>query len=180
MKQGYVPGEPKSWQSSAPPPQPMGQQTTASTPRQLPPQPLYQPAQQVPYQQQVRPQPQAAKRSILVLIAAVLGAAYSVYLIVYFLGIKSSDNMNGALGEIAYAIVLRAVTPHIVCVVLATIASAAAWYMRNVIVTGVAALLFLSSILMFSTYWLFVMPSLLLLCAALYAMLSMNSQKVRS
>lgn len=100
------------------------------------------------------------KRSKLLLISAILGAMYSVYLITYFGGgIFSSKDAAEAVGS---AIATALVTPHMVLVVLATIFNWVAYFSnkRGFALTG--AILYSVGGVIFILYIIFVIPSIIL------------------
>ncbi|AJA42669.1 hypothetical protein phiCT9441A_57 (endogenous virus) [Clostridium phage phiCT9441A] len=100
------------------------------------------------------------KRSKLLLISAILGALYSVYLIWHFGGgiFGSKDGVELAGAAIATALV----TPHMILVVLATIFNWVAYFSnkRGFALTG--AILYSVAGVIFMLYIMFVIPSIVL------------------
>ncbi|AJA42534.1 hypothetical protein phiCT453A_44 (endogenous virus) [Clostridium phage phiCT453A] len=100
------------------------------------------------------------KRSKLLLISAILGALYSVYLISHFGGgiFGSKDGVELAGAAIATALV----TPHMILVVLATIFNWVAYFSnkRGFALTG--AILYSVAGVIFMLYIMFVIPSIVL------------------
>lgn len=100
-----------------------------------------------------------SKHSKALLISAILGALYSIYLICYFTGaIGSSEGAEQAGAAIATALV----TPHMVLVVLATIFNWVGYFTnkRGFALTG--GILYSVSGVMFLIYIMFVIPSIVL------------------
>ena len=100
------------------------------------------------------------KRSKLLLISAILGALYSVYLMSHFGGemLGSNGGMELASATLATALV----TPHMILVVLATIFNWVAYFSnkRGFALTG--AILYSVGGVIFMLYIIFVIPSIVL------------------
>ncbi|BFL38663.1 hypothetical protein [Agathobaculum massiliense] len=90
----------------------------------------------------------------MLLVSWILGLAYSIYIVFYFF-IKASSATD-TISALGTGIAAMLVTPHIICVVIATIFNIVGWYMnkRGFVLTG--AILYAVSILMFPLYFLFV------------------------
>lgn len=100
------------------------------------------------------------KRSWALIISAVLGLAYSIYIVTYFSGLLNADQSGAEFAGSAIATAL--VTPHMVCVVLATIFNiiAALGNKRGFALVG--AILYCVAAVVFLMYALFVLPSIVL------------------
>lgn len=100
------------------------------------------------------------KRSKALLISAIIGTLYAIYLIVYFGGVMSNsgDTAEAVGGAIATALV----TPHMALVVLAVIFNWLGYFMnkRGFALTG--GILYSVAGVMFIIYILFVVPSIVL------------------
>jgi hypothetical protein len=99
------------------------------------------------------------KHSKALLIGAILGTAYSIYLILYFSGaIGGSEGAEQAGAVIAAALV----TPHMILVVLATIFNWVSYFTNKRGLALTAGILYSVSGVLFLIYILFVVPSLVL------------------
>jgi len=100
------------------------------------------------------------KRSKILLVSAILGLLYSIYIISYFSnGIFGSKGSTEVLGA---AIATAVVTPHIILVVLATIFNWIAYFSnkRGFALTG--GILYAVGGAIFIMYIIFVIPSMIL------------------
>ncbi|GAA0674006.1 MULTISPECIES: hypothetical protein [Clostridium] len=100
-----------------------------------------------------------SKHSKALLISAILGALYSIYLICYFTGaIGGSEGAE----QVGAAMATALVTPHMVLVVLATIFNWVGYFTnkRGFALTG--GILYSVSGVMFLIYIMFVIPSIVL------------------
>lgn len=100
-----------------------------------------------------------SKHSKALLISAILGALYSIYLICYFTGaIGGSEGAE----QVGAARATALVTPHMVLVVLATIFNWVGYFTnkRGFALTG--GILYSVSGVMFLIYIMFVIPSIVL------------------
>ncbi len=100
------------------------------------------------------------KRSKILLVSAILGLLYSIYIISYFSnGIFGSKGSTEVLGA---AIATAVVTPHIILVVLATIFNWIAYFSnkRGFALTG--CILYAVGGAIFIMYIIFVIPSMIL------------------
>lgn len=99
------------------------------------------------------------KHSKALLVGAILGVAYSIYLILYFSGaIGGSEGTEQAGAVIAAALV----TPHMILVVLATIFNLVAYFTNKRGLALTAGILYSVGGVLFLVYILFVVPSLVL------------------
>ncbi len=99
------------------------------------------------------------KRSILLLISAIIGTAYLIYLITYFSGTIATSEGTEALGAgIATVLVL----PHMIMVGLAVIFSWLGWVIRARWAALTAGILYAVSILLMFIYALFVVVEMVL------------------
>jgi len=100
------------------------------------------------------------KRSIALIVSAVLGVAYSVYIIAHFSGaIWGADSGAEAIGGV---IATALVTPHMVCVVVAAILNAIAAITNNRSFALAGGILYCVGAVLFLLYALFVVPSIIL------------------
>lgn len=102
----------------------------------------------------------AAKRSTLLLISAIIGSLYAIYIIINFAGSLAGSQDDAELAGAAIATML--VAPHIVLVVLAVIFNWVAYFTskRGLALTG--AILYSVAGVMFIIYVVFVIPSIVL------------------
>jgi hypothetical protein len=138
MNQGYIPGNPQPYQRSFEP---------------------YHPRHS---------EPNRTRRDPFLLVSAILGLAYSIYLIVYFGGIQSaslsgaSETFEDVGKQIAGVLAVRMVTPHIVAACVGAILNAAAWFMRNKWLALGAVLAYAVAAVLFFAYALIVLPMIVL------------------
>lgn len=93
-------------------------------------------------------------KSALLLVAGILGLLYTVYLIAYFAGaVGDAQTGSETLGA---AIAGTLVTPHAVCVGLATVFSFVAWAVSSRALALTSGILFAVSIVLFPPYFMFV------------------------
>ncbi len=100
-----------------------------------------------------------AKRSVILLITAILSTAYFIYLIAYFgnaIGGSTGDEQLGA--AIATALVL----PHMIVVVLGAIFCWLGYFLRKKGFALVGAILFCVALALFVWYFMFTIPLLVL------------------
>ncbi|MDU1412598.1 MAG: hypothetical protein E6929_07250 [Clostridium sp.] len=99
------------------------------------------------------------KRSTVLLISAILGTAYSIYLILYFSGaIGGSEGAE----QVGAAIATALVTPHMILVVLATIFNWIGYFINKAGFALTAGILYSVAGVLFIMYIFFVIPSLVL------------------
>ncbi len=99
------------------------------------------------------------RKSVLLLISAILGVAYAIYSIVYWAGAAASTSGWEAVGAgIATALVM----PHLICAVLAAIFNVLGWAMssRGLALTG--AILYAVAAALFPMYAFFVLVQVIL------------------
>lgn len=99
------------------------------------------------------------KKNLLLLISAVIGLAYSIYIISHFSGAMSGSTGAEAAGA---AIATALVTPHMILVVLATIFNWVAWFTNKAGFALVSGILYAVGGVVFLGYFLFVVPSMVL------------------
>lgn len=100
------------------------------------------------------------KRSKCLLVSWILGALYSVYIVIYFFGNTASQ--TDAAAAIGAGIATAIVMPHMLCTVLATIFNILGWAMnkRGFALTG--AILYAVAMVMFPMYFFFVIVQMIL------------------
>lgn len=100
------------------------------------------------------------KRSILLLISALLGIAYGVYIVSYFIG--SNTATNDTAEAIGVGIATALVMPHMVCAVLAAIMNSLGWALssRGFSLTG--GILYAVAAALFPMYAMFVLVQMVL------------------
>ncbi|WP_297421749.1 hypothetical protein [Clostridium sp.] len=99
------------------------------------------------------------KHSKALLVAGILGALYSIYLIIYFSGTMTKG--SGA-EQVGAAIATVLVTPHMILVVLATIFNWVAYFTNKRGFALTAGILYSVGGVIFILYIIFVVPSLVL------------------
>lgn len=100
------------------------------------------------------------KRSWALLISALLGVAYSIYIVSYFSGaVTGTQTGSEAVGG---AIATALVTPHMICVVIAAIFNSIAALANKRGFALVGAILYCVAAVMFLMYAPFVLPSIIL------------------
>ncbi|WP_125153220.1 hypothetical protein [Clostridium rectalis] len=100
------------------------------------------------------------KKSKVLIISAVLGIIYSIYLISYFGGAAfGSNNSTEALGG---AIATALVTPHMICVVLAAIFNTLGAFLNKAGFALTGAILYCVAGVVFIMYIMFVIPMIIL------------------
>lgn len=99
------------------------------------------------------------KRSKLLLISAIIGTLYSIYVVTYFAGVGGDGDVAKSIGG---AIATALVMPHMILVVLATIFNWLGYSgnKRGFALTG--AILYTVAGVAFPLYLMFVVPSLVL------------------
>ncbi len=100
------------------------------------------------------------KRSVALLISAIIGLIYGIYIISYFVDINaSSSSTSDIIGSgIATALVL----PHMIFVLIAVIFNIISWAINSRPFALTAGILYSVSALLFILYALFVVPSIVL------------------
>lgn len=120
-----------------------------------------------PYCQTTRPAYEPAKaaiskkkKSVLLLISAILGILYAIYIVVYFMGAGSS---TGSTAEaIGAGIATMLVMPHMICAVLAAIFNTLGWSMNSRGFSLTGAILYAVAAVLFPMYAMFVLIQMIL------------------
>lgn len=100
------------------------------------------------------------KRSVCLLIAAILGVIYVIYIVSYFFGANASA---GSTAEaIGTGIATAMVTPHLICIVLAVIFNVLGWFMNKRAFALTAGILYAVGAVMFLMYAPFVLVQMIL------------------
>lgn len=100
------------------------------------------------------------KKSVCLLIAAILGVAYAIYIVSYFFGANAST--SNAAEAIGTGIATAMVTPHLICVVIAAIFNVLAWAMNKRPFALTAGILYAVSAVLFFIYAPFVLVQMIL------------------
>ena len=98
------------------------------------------------------------KRSIVLLIAAIIGLAYSIYIIGYFGSLNSGNEYGSLASGIATAMVL----PHMICLIIAVVFNIIGWVINKRGFALTAGILYSVSAVLFIMYAIFVIPSIVL------------------
>lgn len=100
------------------------------------------------------------KRSTALLISAIIGCLYGVYLISYFSGTMfgAEDGAEAVGGALATALV----TPHMICVILAAIFNVVGWFSNKKGFALTGAILYCVGAVIFLLYAMFLLPSIIL------------------
>ena len=98
------------------------------------------------------------EKSKALIFSAILGVAYSIYLIVYFSGAMSGSGAEALGGAIATALV----TPHMICVVLAAIFNTIGALANKSGFALTGAILYCVGGVLFIAYIFFVIPMIVL------------------
>lgn len=121
------------------------------------------------------------KRSTCLLISGILALLYLIYIISYFFG-----NIIGAESDIdliSDSIATAMVTPHIIFVALAFIFNAIGYFTNKFWAALTGGILYVVGGLLFISYFLFVLPSIILSfvgCARLNKINAINAQNQSS
>lgn len=102
------------------------------------------------------------RKSILLLISAILGVLYGVYIVLHVLSSGSGSGAASAAEALGMGIAAALITPHMICAVLAAIFNVLGWILssRGLALTG--AILYAVSALLFPLYALFVLIQMIL------------------
>jgi len=112
------------------------------------------------------------KKNKLLLVSGILGAAYLIYLIVYFGGgIANSDGVDAIAGGIAAAIVM----PHMICAGIAALFNWIGWGMSARWAALVAGIMYVVSIFCMFIYAPFVVVQAVL-CFVAFAKLGKEAE----
>lgn len=100
------------------------------------------------------------KKSVCLLIAAILGLLYAGYLVIYFTG--ANLNTTDSVEALGTGLATAMVTPHMICTVLAVIFNILGWAgnKRGFALTG--AILYAVAMVIFLPYALFVTLQMIL------------------
>ncbi len=102
--------------------------------------------------------------SILLFLSSIIGIAYSVFIVNYFMGVGNQSMASGSdIGrQIGGLIAVTFVTPHVVLVSLAAVANGIAWYINNGWVALTSSVLYLIAGLIFIIYLPFIILPMIL------------------
>ena len=99
-------------------------------------------------------QPSVKKHSVLLLISAILGVVYAVYIISYFTGVVSGAQAGP---ETAGAVIAGTlVAPHAVCAGVAAVFNVLAWALGSRPFALTCGILYAASMVLFPLYFMFV------------------------
>lgn len=100
------------------------------------------------------------KKSVLLLISAILGVLYAIYIVVYFAG--AGAGAKSAAEAVGIGIASALVMPHMICAILAAIFNVLGWALskRGFALTG--AILYAVAAVLFPIYALFVLVQMIL------------------
>ena len=114
------------------------------------------------------------KRSKLLLISAVLGTAYVLYLIYYFGGVIV--NSSGTSEEVGGALAAMLVAPHMVLTAIAVIFNWLGFALKVKWAALVAGILYAVAMVLFIVYFMFVIIEMIL-CFVAYGKMKKAEQK---
>lgn len=114
------------------------------------------------------------KRNILLIIAAILGTMYFIYLFSHFGGALTSSTSDAEL--VGAGIATALVMPHMVCVFAAVIFNYIAFFCNIRWSALVAGILYAGAILIFFLYGLFVVVQMILCFVAFAKMGNVNKK----
>lgn len=119
-------------------------------------------ATQTPWEvQQANAQAAAQKKkSILLLISAILGVMYAVYIVSHFAG--ATFGARGAAEAIGVGIATILVMPHMICAVLAALFNVLGWAMNSRGFSLTGAILYAVAAVLFPMYAIFVLIQMIL------------------
>lgn len=100
------------------------------------------------------------KKSVLLLISAILGVLYAIYIVVYFAGAGAGAANSAEAVGIGIASVL--VMPHMICAILAAIFNVLGWAMNKRAFALTGAILYAVAAVLFPIYALFVLVQMIL------------------
>lgn len=100
------------------------------------------------------------KKSILLLISAILGCAYLIYSIVYWTGINSGSSSSAE--SIGFGIATAIVFPHLIATAVAFIFNLLGWIMNHKWFALTGAILYTVALLLFPLYFMFVIAEMIL------------------
>ena len=108
-------------------------------------------------------------KSRLLLIALALGLAYGIYSLYYWGGAVSASSESSAEAAGA-AIATVLVMPHLVCTLIAVIFNALGFFLSKPAFALVAGILYAVAMVLFPTYFFFVIVQMIL-CFVAYALM---------
>lgn len=100
------------------------------------------------------------KKSVLLLISAILGVLYAVYLVSYFFGL-GADSSTGA-EAVGAGLATMLVLPHMICAVLAAIFNTLGWAKNHRGFTLTGAILYAVAMALFPLYAPFTLVQMIL------------------
>lgn len=100
------------------------------------------------------------KKSVLLLISAILGILYVVYIVAYFMG--AGSNTGSTAEAIGAGIATMLVMPHMICAVLAAIFNTLGWSMNSRGFSLTGAILYAVAAVLFPMYAMFVIIQMIL------------------
>lgn len=100
------------------------------------------------------------KKSIALILSAIIGAGYALYITTYFGGTIFKSESAAAAAGVSIAAAL--VTPHMLCTVVAAIFNVIACFNNNSAFALTGAILYCCAAVLFLFYALFVVPSIIL------------------
>lgn len=104
--------------------------------------------------------PEKKKKSVLLLVSAILGILYAFYIVVYFMG--AGSNASGTAEAIGAGIATMIVMPHMICAVLAAIFNTLGWAMNSRGFSLTGAILYAVAAVLFPIYAMFVIIQMIL------------------
>lgn len=113
------------------------------------------------------------KKSLCLLISAIIGIAYMIYGISYWSNLNATQ--TDASGAIGAGIATALVIPHMICAAIALIFNILAWAMDHRGFALTAGILYAVSIVLFFAYFMFVIIEMIL-CFVGYARLKKINQ----
>lgn len=99
------------------------------------------------------------KKSVLLLISLLIGAAYLIYSAVYWSGANAGASGTEAAGA-AIASVL--VMPHLICTLVAVVFNALGYFLNKTAFALVAGILYAVAAVLFPAYFMFVIVEMVL------------------
>lgn len=100
------------------------------------------------------------KRSVLLLVSAILGVLYIIYSISYWTGANSGN--SDAATALGAGIATALVMPHLVCSGLATLFNILGWAMNHRAFALVGGILYAVAMVLFPMYFVFVVVQVVL------------------
>lgn len=101
-----------------------------------------------------------AIKSVLLLIAGILGVLYAIYLVVYFTGANAGAGDSAEMVGVGIATAL--VMPHMLCTVVAVVFNVIAWVLSKRAFALVAGILYAVAAVLFIAYAPFVLVQMVL------------------